>query len=186
MLPPIVRSVSVPWDQAAAFERFTARFGEWWPSHTHSIGEKRIARVVFEMRIDGRIFEKHKDDRRFQWGQITSWDPPRSVGFTWHPSRDPSTAQDVTVEFLAQGAGTEVRLTSSGWERWGKGAKGAQRMYSAGWNYMLHVWAGRRTLSMRTMDGMMIVARIVQFLRGGLDASIARAGGEITGRETSA
>ena len=47
-LPPIHRSIVVSWDPDAAFRRFTAEFATWWPSRTHSIGENRIKRIVFD------------------------------------------------------------------------------------------------------------------------------------------
>jgi hypothetical protein len=50
-LPPIRRSVSVSWDQDAAFRRFTADFGAWWPTRSHSIGGERVRRVAFEPRV---------------------------------------------------------------------------------------------------------------------------------------
>ena len=176
-LPPIHRSVSVSWKPEAAFRRFTADFGTWWPVHTHSIGEKRVKRVVFECRDGGTIFEEHVDGRRFAWGRVTLWDPPRRVGFTWHPSREAETAQDVEVRFVPEGSGTRLELMAQGWERWGNGASRARRGYDVGWGYVLNVWADRRTARMAAMDGVVVVLRGVQWLRGGVDAAIARAGG---------
>lgn len=181
-LPPIERSVRVSWAPDAAFERFTARFGEWWPVRTHSIGERRVARVVFEQRVGGKIYEEHTDGRRFQWGEVLEWEPPRRVRFRWSPSRPPETAQDVEVTFVPDGAGagTLVTLTSWGWERWGKGAKAARRGYSSGWGYVLNVWAGRRTAGMALTETTMLpLALTIQWARGGLDAAIARAAGEL-------
>lgn len=178
-LPPIKCSVSVKWDQNAAFKRFTNDFAKWWPSRTHSIGGERLLRVVFEQHVGGRIYEEHMDGRRFQWGEILLWEPPNRVKFTWHPSKDPSTSQDVVVEFTPDGDGTRVDLTSSGWERWGRNAKRARKGYSVGWRYVLNVFADRRTTKMALMDGVVGVANIVMKLRGGRDAEIARAGGEI-------
>jgi uncharacterized protein YndB with AHSA1/START domain len=180
-LAPIERSVSVSWDPPAAFRRFTGEFGSWWPYRTHSIGGDRIARLVFEPRVGGRIFEEHRDGRRFQWGEVLVWEPPHRVRFTWHPARDPSTAQDVAIEFLPEGSGTLLRLTADGWERWGRGAARARKGYRVGWGYVLNVWAGRRTPGMSVLDVVAAGINVVQKLRGGVDAEIARAGGEIKG-----
>ncbi len=179
VLPPIVRSVLVSWDQEAAFRRFTGEFASWWPWRTHSIGGERVGRVAFETRVGGRIFEEHLDGRRFQWGEVLEWDPPRRVKFTFHPSREPASAQDVEVRFLPEEGGTRLELTATKWENWGKGAGRARKGYHAGWGYVLNVWAGRRTNAMRMMDVMAGVMRVVEKLRGGTAASIARAGGEI-------
>ena len=179
VLPPIVRSVQVSWAPEAAFHRFTADFASWWPWRTHSIGGKKVRRVVFETKVGGRIFEEHTDGRRFQWGQVLEWEPPARVKFTFHPSRDPSFAQDVEVRFIPEAGGTRLELTASKWENWGKDARKVRKGYYAGWGYVLNVWAGRRTNAMRLMDVMARGMRLVEILRGGTAASIARAGGEM-------
>ena len=112
-LPPIRRSVSVSWDPAAAFRRFTADFGTWWPGRTHSVGGPRVRRIVFEPHAGGCIYEEHVDGRRFQWGEVRLWEPPRKVEFTWHPSREPATAQDVLVEFVPESSGSRSSASCS-------------------------------------------------------------------------
>jgi hypothetical protein len=179
VLPPIVRTVDVSWSQEAAFRRFTSDFASWWPWRTHSIGGKQVRRVVFETRAGGRIFEEHLDGRRFQWGAVLEWDPPARVKFTFHPSREASSAQDVEVRFIPQAGGARLELTVTKWENWGQGAHRARKGFHAGWGYVLNVWAGRRTNAMRLMDIMAGVMRLVEKLRGGTAATIARAGGEI-------
>jgi hypothetical protein len=178
-LPPIRRSVSVSWDPAAAFRRFTADFGTWWPGRTHSVGGPRVRRIVFEPRAGGCIYEEHVDGRRFQWGEVRLWEPPRKVEFSWHPSREPGTAQDVTIEFIPEDTGTRVELTADGWERWGENAARAHRGYDIGWGYILNVWAGRRTARMALLDAVVAVIGFVQRFRGGVDGEIARARGEL-------
>jgi len=178
-LLPIVRSVSVSWDPEAAFRRFTAEFESWWPWRSHSIGGKCVKRLVFECRPGGLIFEEHADGRRFQWGKVLEWQPPARVKFSWHPSRDPASAQEVEVSFHPEGSGTRLELVSSKWENWGKGAHRARRGYHLGWGYVLNVWAGRRTAGMLVLDGVHRLLGLAQTLRGGRDAAIARAGGEI-------
>lgn len=178
-LPPIKRSISVSWSQEAAFKRFTAEFGSWWPRKTHSIGGSRIRHVVFEQQVGGRIYEEHNDGRRFQWGEVIVWEPPKRVKFTWHPSRDPSTAQEVEVEFHVEGSGTRLELTSIGWERLGRRANRARKAYDFGWGYVLNVWAGRRTARMRVADVIMAMINLLMKFRGGVDGEIKRAGGEI-------
>lgn len=179
-IPPIRRSISVSWDQETAFKRFTAEFASWWPSRTHSIGGERLQRIVFEAREGGQIYEEHQDGRRFLWGQVVLWEPPDRLKFTWHPSRDPATAQEVEIEFATDEDGTRLQLTSFGWERWGKGARRARRGYDVGWGYVLNIWAGRRTLRMSLLDGVASMMNLAMKLRGGRDAEIARAGGEIS------
>lgn len=142
---------------------------------------QRLLRTSVRRRaqVGGRIYEEHADGRRFQWGEIRRWEPPYRVTFTWHPAREAATAQDVDVAFVAEGTGTRVELTASGWERWGKNAARAHRGYDIGWAYILNVWAGRRTAKMALLDAVVAIIGIVQKFRGGVQAEIARAGGEL-------
>ncbi len=178
-IPPVKRSISVPWNKERAFKRFTAEFGSWWPSGTHSIGGERLKRLVFEEHVGGRIYEELQDGRRFQWGQVILWEPPNRVKFTWHPAREASESQEVEIEFKVEGAGTRLELTSTGWERWGRRARRARNGYSVGWAYVLNVWAGRRTVGMSLLEAITKAINVAMKLRGGRDAEIARAAGEI-------
>lgn len=178
-LPPVKREISVSWNPEAAFKRFTGEFGAWWPHATHSIGGKRVAKIVFEPRLGGLIYEQHQDGRRFQWGEVTKWEPPHRLAFTWHPSLDRTKAQDVTVEFEPNASGTNVRLISTGWERMGEKARIMRRGYDVGWAYILNTWAERRTARMALLETIAAGIGFIQLLRGGVDAEIARAKGEI-------
>lgn len=178
-LPPLRRTIDVSWDQASAFRRFTEDFARWWPVKTHSIGGARVRAVVFEARVNGCIYEEHVDGRRFAWGKILEYQAPQRVKFLWHPSREPETAQTVEVRFHAQGTGTRVELIAWDWERWGKGAAAARRGYKLGWSYVLNVWAGRRTLGVRVVDGISAATHGLRKLRGKVGAEDIRAGGEL-------
>ena len=178
-LPPIERSTSVPWTQDAAFQRFTADFATWWPVATHSIGGNLVKRVVFECRVGGRIYEEFHDGRRFQWGKVTTWDPPRRVGFTWHASKDERTAQDVEVRFEPHGAGTRVTLTSSGWEKLGREAGRARKGYQVGWGSVLEVFAGRRNTAFYIWAALSHTITLFLKVTGRREGQIARAGGRM-------
>jgi uncharacterized protein YndB with AHSA1/START domain len=180
-IPPVRRTVHVAREPAAAFHRFTSEFATWWPTRTHSVGEERVQRVVFETRAGGRIFEEHLDGRRFQWGHVLEWDPPRRLRFTWHPSRSPGSAQDVELRFDPEASGTRLELVASKWENWGPHARLARNGYTLGWAYILNLYAGRTTVPMRLLDGMRKTVRVVSRVRGKRGASLARAQGEITG-----
>ena len=178
-LPPIERRTSVSWSQADAFRRFTADFATWWPSSTHSIGGKRVKRLVFECRLGGRIYEELLDGRRYQWGRVLAWDPPNRVAFSWHPSKDESLAQDVEIRFVAQGSGTEVVLVSSGWEKLGAKAARERKGYSVGWGGILDVFAQRRTATVVIFA--IVSHAITLFLKatGRLEREIDQAGGRM-------
>ncbi|MGE0439720.1 MAG: SRPBCC domain-containing protein [Gemmatimonadales bacterium] len=178
-IPPVRRSIVVPWPPEAAFRRFTQEIGTWWPSRTHSVGGKVVKAVVFEGRLGGRIYEEHTDGRRFQWGEVTVWEPPARVRFTWHPSRSPDTAQDVELTFRAEGPGTRLELVHTGWENLGALGPKAAKGYGIGWRYVLDVWAGRRGGFVRTMDVLAAVIGGAQRLRRPAGDPRDRMGGEI-------
>lgn len=179
-LAPIRRTITVSWDPAIAFRRFTQDFAGWWPWRTHSVGGECVKRLVFECHVGGMIFEEHVDGRRFQWGRVLELDAPPRLRFTWHPARDAATAQEVELHFVPEGTGTRVDLVADKWENWGRNAQRARKGYGIGWAYVLNVWAGRHTTRMAVLDGVALVMRGVELLRGGTQASIARAGGELT------
>jgi uncharacterized protein YndB with AHSA1/START domain len=140
---PIRRSISVSWSQEEAYRRFTQDFAKWWPSYSYSIGGSRVARVVFEPRPGGRIYEEHKDGTRMLWGEVIALDPPRRVAFTFHPSRAESDAQQVEITFSPDGDRTRVDLLSTGWERMSDKAQRTRGGYQLGWGLVLERFAGR-------------------------------------------
>lgn len=178
-LPPVRRTISVSWSQEEAFRRFTEGFASWWPGRSHSIGGERVTRIVFECRVGGRILEELDDGRRFQWGRLTAYDPPRRVAFSWHPSREEREAQDVEVRFDPEGPGTRVELISTGWERLGAKAKSARRGYDLGWGSVLAAYAGRASVALVVFGLLSRAMRMVLRLTGRLDAEIDRSGGRI-------
>jgi hypothetical protein len=152
MIPPVIKSLSVPWPPAAAFRRWTAEVHTWWPMRTHSVGQDATEHVVFTPAVGGTIHEVVRGGAQHVWGTVLGWDPPRSVRYTWHPGEPATEGQEVEVRFEPEGTGTRIVLTHSGWER--KGAKGARyaRMYRLGWSYVLALYQGRRTLLVLTLD----------------------------------
>jgi len=90
------------------------------------------------------------------------------VAFTWHPGREPDTAQDVEVRFIPLGQGTRLELTHTGWERLGEDAKKARRSYPLGWTYVLNCWAERRRSATNLLlDGLIFVLQGVRRVRKG-------------------
>lgn len=184
-IPPIHRSIDVSWNPDAAFRRFTTDFAKWWPHSSHSVGGKLVKQIVFECQSGGRIYEELKDGRRFLWGKITAWDPPKRVAFTWHPSMEASMAQDVEVRFNAEGTGTQVELISSGWERLGEKGKGMRKGYDLGWGSVLSTYADRWSLVMLIFTAISRALTLGLRLTGRLDAEINKAGGKMPAESAS-
>jgi uncharacterized protein YndB with AHSA1/START domain len=140
---PIVRTVFVSWPPDVAFRRFTADFDGWWPRYTHSIGGRRVKRVVLEPRVGGALFEEHYDGTRYAWGKVTAFEPPRRLGFTFHAAYAERDAQRVKVSFTPEGTGTRVELVSAGWEQMADTARRSRGGYVIAWGATLARYAER-------------------------------------------
>lgn len=124
-------TVGAPID--VAFEVFTRDIGSWWPLKTHSVLDGRANTVVMEPCVGGRLFERTPDGEEAPWGQLTAWDPPSRVAFTWHPGSPEERETNVDVRFSADGDRTRVELVHTGWEVLGDDAGDTMRSYDNGW-----------------------------------------------------
>lgn len=136
-LPPVELAVAVPLAPDAAFRLFTVEMTTWWPLGTHSIGQERARKVVFEPELGGRIFEVDDGGSEHEWGRVLVWEPGRRFAMSWYPGRDDTTATEVEVRFDASGEGSRVTLRHRDWERIGERAAETRDMYSGGWRHVL-------------------------------------------------
>lgn len=136
-IEPVVREVTVPLSQGAAFDLFTARAAEWWPLVTHSVAGEDAVACTFEAFVGGRLYETAGDGTEHTWGTLLAWQPPSRIALTWHPGRTASTEQHLEVTFLARGTDTIVRLVHTGWERLGDKAAVERDSYGRGWDFVL-------------------------------------------------
>jgi uncharacterized protein YndB with AHSA1/START domain len=123
----IRRQVTVPLGQAAAFDLFTARMTDWWPSD-HHIGSAPIAEIVVEPREGGRWFTRHEDGSETATGYVALWDPPHRLAITWQIGADwkydPNLVTTVEVGFVAEGDDrTRVELEHRDLENFGPQAE---------------------------------------------------------------
>jgi uncharacterized protein YndB with AHSA1/START domain len=95
------------------------------------------AQIVLEPREGGRILELTPDGAEHLWGRVTTWDPPRRLGYTWHLGREPSAATDVLVSFAPAPAGSTVEIRHTGWERLGADADTWRDRNHQGWSSLL-------------------------------------------------
>jgi uncharacterized protein YndB with AHSA1/START domain len=131
---PVRKTVTVPATPERAFDLFTARFHEWWPLQTHSVGLDQAVGVTFGTGTGGTIVETLADGTTSTWGTITHWEPPHRVAFSWHAGTPAAEATRVEVTFTEDEPGsTVVRLVHSGWERRPDGAH-ARDGYESGWD----------------------------------------------------
>ena len=132
-LAPIEIDLVVPCDPARAFDYFTRDIAAWWPLASHSCAGAEAASVAFEPRAGGALVETTRDGATHRWGTVSAWEPGGRVAFSWHPGRDPSTAQAVEVRFRAHPSGTRVTLVHGGWEALGERAAETRGNYTGGW-----------------------------------------------------
>ena len=101
-LAPIRQSVLVDCPIEDAFRLFAEGFGEWWPLASDA---------GIEPWVGGRVFERSPAGEEKELGEITAWEPPARIEFTWGDR-----GQRVDVEFCVVADGTRVTLIHTGWE----------------------------------------------------------------------
>jgi uncharacterized protein YndB with AHSA1/START domain len=127
----IRKSIRVERAPEISFRVFCEHLSEWWPG---GLGGKD-AKLFMEGRVGGRFYERRADGTEYQIGQVTAYQPPSVVAFTWRaPSWEVTTK--VEVRFSAEDGGTRVELEHSGWEQDAK-TRDAHKNYDLGWDRIL-------------------------------------------------
>ncbi|MGH8250620.1 MAG: SRPBCC domain-containing protein [Steroidobacteraceae bacterium] len=136
---PIVLSVDLPTTPAGAYAAFTGRFAEWWPIATHSLSRRQATRCRFDATVGGTVGELAPDGTKHVWGQVEAIEPGRRIRFSWHPGREPESAQWIDVVFAPAAGGSRVTLTHGGWEALGEVGPLLRQEYVAGWRRVFGV-----------------------------------------------
>jgi uncharacterized protein YndB with AHSA1/START domain len=100
----IRKSVRVERSPEIAFRVFCEEMSKWWPE---GFGGKE-AKPFLEGRVGGRFFERRPDGTEYQIGEVTAYQPPSVVAFTW---RAPS--WDVHTQWKSASSPKAVELVSS-------------------------------------------------------------------------
>jgi uncharacterized protein YndB with AHSA1/START domain len=140
MIEPLRIAFDVECSPEHAFETWTGKASSWWPPE-HTVSHERGAKIVFEPRVGGRIFERTADGREIEWGEIVEWRPPRRLRYLWRIATDRENATDVSIEFHDRRRGTRVEIEHGGWDRLrdiGEAWRDANR---AGWDGVLPSYA---------------------------------------------
>lgn len=133
-IEPIRKSITVPRSPEEAFKIWTEGIGGWWPAaQGHSIGEERVVDVVFESKLDGRVYEVWDDGAEHDWARVIVFEPPHRFVMSWQPNPGRPAPTEVEVRFTADGAGTRVDLEHRAWERLGDEATESRASYDGGW-----------------------------------------------------
>ena len=137
MIEPIRLDFEVSCDPEHAFEVWTMRIGQWWPND-HTVSAEPGLKVILEARVGGRIFERRNNGIEHDWGEVTVWEPPTRLGYTWHLNRDRKDATEVEIRFTELGAGaTRVEIEHRGWERLGREGVSWRDRNRGGWATLL-------------------------------------------------
>lgn len=143
-IAPIVKTVNVGPPPEVAFRVFTDEIASWWPLDTHSVGGEKATGISVDGRVGGLIEELGIEGPMRIWGTITDWDPPSVFSFTFHPGVSAEQAGQVTVRFIASGAGSKVELTHDGWES-SEGGQARRNNYDSGWDVVLGAYVAGTT-----------------------------------------
>jgi uncharacterized protein YndB with AHSA1/START domain len=133
---PIEITIEVDVSPAVCYERFTAGFGEWWPTLTHSLSRHADTRCKLQAHAGGRLFETAPDGTEHTWGFVTGLVAGERLGLTWYPGREAESAQWIEVTFEPAGQGSRVTLVHGGWEALGEIAPILRREYAHGWQHV--------------------------------------------------
>ena len=134
---PLQKSLTIDCDVERAFRVFTEEIATWWPTSSHSVGGDKVETVVFEGRVDGRVYERQTDGTKGEWGRVLVWEPPHRLVLAFYPGHDPSEGTEVEVRFTPDGHRTLLELEQRGWENRGEKAAEARASYDTGWDHVL-------------------------------------------------
>lgn len=126
------KTITVPRPPDVAFKIFVDEIAQWWPSQSHSfVGE---GKPTIEPRAGGRYYERNAAGDEYTIGEVLAYEPGERVSFTWNHGEGKGTTE-VDIRFTAEGAGTRIDLTHSGWERLTDPSLGDS--YNNGWDNVL-------------------------------------------------
>lgn len=147
-------SVSVDVPPQVAFEVFTTEIDSWWrrgAKFRHA--GARGGFVHIEPHVDGRVFESidgAAGPHVFEIGRVRVWEPPTRLAFSWRNANfAPHEITEVEVAFAAQGEGTLVTVTHTGWAALPDDHPARHGLQGAEFVRMIALWWGDLLTSLR-------------------------------------
>jgi uncharacterized protein YndB with AHSA1/START domain len=122
---PIVRSVEVRATPERLFELLTEpeALVHWWPD---------VAEL--EARLGGRVRMEFRGGESVVTGEVTRFDPPTALAFTWIRAESPDVTTGIELTVTPLDAGRcLVEVVHSGWEQ----APDLRPLHDAGWRHFL-------------------------------------------------
>ena len=137
MSDPLTLTFELACSVEHAFDTWTSRIDSWWP-RDHTVSAEAGLTVVLERAVGGRVFERTGAGAEHDWGEVTVWEPPTRLSYTWHLGADPAEATEVEIRFRPIGdGGTRVEIEHRGWDRLGAIAADRRGRNQAGWDSLL-------------------------------------------------
>jgi uncharacterized protein YndB with AHSA1/START domain len=133
---PLRLSFEVDCPPEHAFDVWTRQISRWWPAD-HTATGATGSEVVLEGRVGGRIFELTAVGGEIDWGEVTAWEPPHRLVYSWHLRSDRTDATEVQIAFRQQAAGTLVEIEHRGWERLGAAGPDWRERNKGGWTGLI-------------------------------------------------
>jgi Activator of Hsp90 ATPase homolog 1-like protein len=143
VIETVRKTVTVDCAVEEAFRVFTSDAMSWWPVEAHSIAGDRVARIVFEEREGGRVYEVSASGEEAHWATVLAWEPPGRLVLAWNVLERDAMPTEVEVRFLPEDEGTRVELEHRGWEAAGEDAEARRSNYDAGWERVLGFYEQR-------------------------------------------
>jgi uncharacterized protein YndB with AHSA1/START domain len=101
-----------------AFAAFVEEIGAWWRPSLLFQTTPRPGRLSFEPGKGGRLIETRAGGKIFEIGEISVWEPPRRLVFSWRQASFPLDLHtEVEVGFEAVGAETRVSIEHRGFDQ---------------------------------------------------------------------
>lgn len=118
MTSRVIVSLRVKAAPQQAFDAFVGEIGAWWrPNTLFQTTPRPPGTLAFEPRPGGRLTETLAGGKAFVIGEITAWEPPGRLVFTWRQaSFPPDLTTEVEVTFEGVGEGTRVQVEHRGFD----------------------------------------------------------------------
>lgn len=125
-----------------AFAVFTDDINSWWPPE-HHILQSPLARIVFEPRAGGAVYDVGTDGSECRWARVLVYEPPErlviswDIALTWQIEKNPARSSEVEVRFLVEVPNrTRVELEHRNLDRHGDGWESMRDAVAApdGWD----------------------------------------------------
>ena len=118
MTSKVLVALRVKAAQQRVFDAFVGEIGAWWrPNSLFQTTPRAPGVLAFEPGQGGRLTETLASGKVFVIGQITAWEPPSRLIFSWRQANFPLDFHtEVEVTFQALGEETRISVEHRGFD----------------------------------------------------------------------